>query len=1052
MSRDDCDCCPPRDDDDGAPPLANPPGLSAIAYRVGTQGTFKRAMKDSLGAQPALARLTTRADDDPAIALIDAWACTLDVLSFYQERIANEGYLGTCTERRSVLELARAIGYELRPGVAASADLAFTLETAPGAPLAATIAAGTKVQSIPAQGQQAQVFETLEPIRALAAWNALRMHSTTSILPLALGRATIYLQGQNTRLQPGDALVIVGDERLASAGSENWDFRRVRAVRVVQPVPPAPDGSGSYTIVTLQRGLGRTGPFVRPAQKNARILALRTRANLFGYNAPDWRAMPVGLRATYLGFDGNALNAAQSKEIAAYPQWPRFSLAELSDPPPANVAVQHGLLANYFEGVDFDRLLLSRVDAQVNFGATIAAWPPGVPATNFSARWAGWLTPATTGDHDFQTNSDDGVRLWVDGRLLIDNWTQHGPTLDPPATAAPARINLTAGRRYDIRLEFFQGGGPSTLQLNWKPPGAAAFELLPAARLDARAIYDVKLDAVYPKFTAGSWLVFATPTYSELYAIEATGETACADFALSAKTSWLRLGGENLFEQFDVALRETAVFGETEELAWAEPPLSGLVGGNTLALTTREPDLQPGQRIAITGLVPAASASAAILARLQAGEELALVGVADDGTRATLRFAKDLGDSADLVLPLARAAETAVLQAIDNGGATSVLRLTKALAGAYLPQTVRVNANVAPASHGDSRQMRIQPEVLGSGDGSAVFQAFNLKQLPLTCVAAANASGAQTTLHVSVGGVEWNESPSLYGVAGNTRTFTTRRVDDGTVTVRFGDGLTGARLPTGIENVQAVYLVGTGAAGNLGAGQLSLLLTPQLGVKTVANPLPATGGTDPEPWSRARRNAPLTVSTLERIVSLIDFEECAAAFSGVGKAKAVWLWNGQQRLVHLTVAAVDGGALPPDSPLFAFLRMAIDAARPPHQDLRISVGDVVWLPLDARIAVSGGYGFDAVSKAVTAALVAAFGFDARDFTQPLSGSEVAAVMQAVQGVDHVVLTSVGTGGRVATLLSDPIEARGARWDGSVIAPAELLLIDPAGIRLTEVNT
>jgi hypothetical protein len=71
------------------------------------------------GKQP-LSALTTRDLDDPAIAMLDAWAVALDVLSFYQERIANEGYLRTSTERRSIVELARAIGYELRPGLAAS--------------------------------------------------------------------------------------------------------------------------------------------------------------------------------------------------------------------------------------------------------------------------------------------------------------------------------------------------------------------------------------------------------------------------------------------------------------------------------------------------------------------------------------------------------------------------------------------------------------------------------------------------------------------------------------------------------------------------------------------------------------------------------------------------------------------------------------------------------------------------------------------------------------------------------------------------------------------
>ena len=66
--------------------------------------------------------------DDPAIALLDAWAVAGDVLTFYQERIANEGFLRTATERRSVLELARAIGYELNPGVAASTHLVWEVE------------------------------------------------------------------------------------------------------------------------------------------------------------------------------------------------------------------------------------------------------------------------------------------------------------------------------------------------------------------------------------------------------------------------------------------------------------------------------------------------------------------------------------------------------------------------------------------------------------------------------------------------------------------------------------------------------------------------------------------------------------------------------------------------------------------------------------------------------------------------------------------------------------------------------------------------------------
>lgn len=114
---------------------ANRPGLSAITYRAGTYATFLETMQARLSsltlhlpALPgaaagvdvrALAALTTRASSDASIALLDAWAVVADVLTFYQERIANEGYLPTAVERRSIVELAKLIGYRPRPGVAA---------------------------------------------------------------------------------------------------------------------------------------------------------------------------------------------------------------------------------------------------------------------------------------------------------------------------------------------------------------------------------------------------------------------------------------------------------------------------------------------------------------------------------------------------------------------------------------------------------------------------------------------------------------------------------------------------------------------------------------------------------------------------------------------------------------------------------------------------------------------------------------------------------------------------------------------------------------------
>ena len=107
------------------PSLYNRPGLSTIAYRIGDYEAFRQRLISRLALRlkpeiATLASLTTREQDDAAIALIDAWSVVADVLTFYQERIANEGYLSTATERLSVLELTRAIGYKLSPGGAAS--------------------------------------------------------------------------------------------------------------------------------------------------------------------------------------------------------------------------------------------------------------------------------------------------------------------------------------------------------------------------------------------------------------------------------------------------------------------------------------------------------------------------------------------------------------------------------------------------------------------------------------------------------------------------------------------------------------------------------------------------------------------------------------------------------------------------------------------------------------------------------------------------------------------------------------------------------------------
>ena len=201
-----CDCC---DGPDILTPLtmANRPGVRELRCRVGTHATFFETMQARLSsaAFPELAALKTREQSDASIALIDAWATVADVLTFYQERIANEGYLRTATERRSVLELARLIGYALRPGVASSVYLAYSIDK-DSAPV--EIPKGARSNSIPGPGEQMQAFETAEPLMARYEWNELEPRLTQPQTAAAIVSNGLYLKGTATRLKANDPLLL----------------------------------------------------------------------------------------------------------------------------------------------------------------------------------------------------------------------------------------------------------------------------------------------------------------------------------------------------------------------------------------------------------------------------------------------------------------------------------------------------------------------------------------------------------------------------------------------------------------------------------------------------------------------------------------------------------------------------------------------------------------------------------------------------------------------------------------------------------------------------
>lgn len=341
-----CGCC------DGVEPVTpqridNRAGLGEIRYRIGTWAEFRESLHAGLSASrnAALRRLTTRADDDFSVGLLDAFACSADVLTFYQERIANESFLATARERLSLQEMGRLIGYQLRPGLAAETLLAFTLESPPVAPAAArpepgmfvtgvpakiSIDRGLAVRSVPAPGETPQVFETVEAVEARPAWNAVRPWLSEA-RPPARGAVSTWLSGVNTRLRPGDALLFAGDEYFRDHDANQWDFRILDQV--------ATDVAADRTFVSWRRPLGSIDPPKDPAAV-PRAFALRRRAAVYGHNAPLWPTMPADFQTNYrLAFEPPGPVILISALTGKHDDWPRFLVTPTADDPAGAPAV-----------------------------------------------------------------------------------------------------------------------------------------------------------------------------------------------------------------------------------------------------------------------------------------------------------------------------------------------------------------------------------------------------------------------------------------------------------------------------------------------------------------------------------------------------------------------------------------------------------------------------------------------------------------------------------------------------------------------------------------
>jgi hypothetical protein len=947
----------------------------AIDYRVGSYSDFFESMIARLASRPELTGYTTRELDDPGIALLDCCALVGDIVAFYIERSANEGYLSTATQSDSLTLLGRLVNYRPRPAVGASGYLAFSMD--PGA--VGVIPAGSQARSVAGPNQLPQTFETSQTIQARADWNQLAVRLTR---PVALSPDTandynqLTLVGAATGVQAGTRLV--------------FDFGPAvsPSVRVVTTVTP--DFTAGLTVVALAPA--------GPVGTSAAIAQLKTLIGTATKTAPAGPATQ-SVVATLNGSLTAIGDPSETVEFGGVADLARELTEELA------------IAANRVPAAVADWLAGPVTDVLNEATATLAMMAQDLrrlaPDVDYLQQLARSLTcpsgQAGGGNASASADCDRAAPLITAAAILPA--LRRSPSQPPATPIALAQAPSTAlDPQSSVVTALLAAENPLVAgvivqaigkQTATAPPATASVTALatkanPPADLTPTDTKVMELDGTPDAVVPGSWFVseqFNDPGITTLASrVDSvaqfsrqvtlpTGDSSSTSVTTYVPTTTVTLE-DDVWTPLDSGgfpKGQLTVYYGGFAVQLADEPITDDVSGAEIDLAQTYDGLYPGQRLMVTGERTDIPGTPGIVA-----SELTMVG----GVEQRL----DQSRPGNTTLP--------------------VLVLATPLAYTYKRDTVTINGNVAAATQGETRS-----ETLGSGAAGQAGQTFALKQVsaanPLTYLPADNASGASDTLTVRVNGVEWQETDDLTQAGPRDRDYRTITGSDGSVNVTFGDGVHGSRLPTGQENVTAAYRIGGGEAGNLLAGQITQLASRPLGVNAVTNPLPTTGGADGDTASDVRTRAAVQCLALDRLLSVQDYADFTVARAGIGKAAAASLTDGSRELIYVTIAGVADAPLDESDLLVTDLREALAKLGDPYLPVRVAVRELLVLVLSAGIKVAADYSYDLVEPAVRAAALAAGGFASQALGQPVYLSQIVTAMQAVPGVDYVDVDMFG---------------------------------------------
>ena len=314
---------------------------------------------------------------------------------------------------------------------------------------------------------------------------------------------------------------------------------------------------------------------------------------------------------------------------------------------------------------------------------------------------------------------------------------------------------------------------------------------------------------------------------------------------------------------------------------------------------------------------------------------------------------------------------------------------------------ITVFYDVLPVSAGKT----VKNEILGSGDPTQTGQTFKLAKSPVTYLA--SGSTYSSTIALTVNGLPWTEVPSFFNQPPNAQVFVARQDASQNTHIEFGDGVNGALVPAGANNIVATYRYGGG--GNVpAAGKLTVIAKSYPGLQSVVNPVPVSGGSDPDPASQIRQYAPRSVLTFGRAVSVFDYQAIAAGAPGVSLASAQWTWDAANQRAGVTVYVAGQPGIA------ASVQKLLAASGDPNRPVTVVPAIDIPITLTLELVIIPGADIPSLEAAVTSALcdpsTGLFSPPQIAIGKPLFDSNIEAVLQSIPGVIAVASSIFVRGG------------------------------------------